>query len=298
MTDETMTTRGVRSDERAAFSGTFRAGGVQCPACGFSRQDGTKCSECGRDLSALIAVNLLPESFSRLGTRALHDGDRERAVEALCAAVALAPQCTEFVLQLADVYLQMHLFVEANALLQRVEADDPANAEVRAKRDELRRLAAKNGFRVRMRSITVAVSAVVVTVLATATGSWMMYGGRHAVGPGASAQPVVDTGKSSPGPGNAADSRPASAGVVEKEVRVVDAPAAGDTRDGNFIDVVFPYRVRKGETLWTIACNVLGQGGSWKEIYSVNKDLLPSADRIDAGQTIMIPVKAKCSVKR
>ncbi len=47
--------------------------------------------------------------------------------------------------------------------------------------------------------------------------------------------------------------------------------------------------VKNGESLWKIAHLELGDGGRWKEIYALNKDVLPSESSVHAGQTLRIP---------
>jgi nucleoid-associated protein YgaU len=47
--------------------------------------------------------------------------------------------------------------------------------------------------------------------------------------------------------------------------------------------------VKNGESLWKIAHMELGDGGRWKEIYALNKDVLPSESSVHVGQTLRIP---------
>ena len=47
--------------------------------------------------------------------------------------------------------------------------------------------------------------------------------------------------------------------------------------------------VKNGESLWKIAHQELGDGGRWKEIYALNKDVLASESSVHVGQTLRIP---------
>jgi 5'-nucleotidase len=47
------------------------------------------------------------------------------------------------------------------------------------------------------------------------------------------------------------------------------------------------YKVKKGESLWTIAETRYGDGNKWKRIAAANPKLNP--DKVQAGQTIVLP---------
>ncbi|HYO07677.1 MAG TPA: LysM domain-containing protein [Tepidisphaeraceae bacterium] len=47
------------------------------------------------------------------------------------------------------------------------------------------------------------------------------------------------------------------------------------------------YKVKKGESLWSIAQDKYGNGNKWKQIAAANPRLNP--DRVQAGQTIVLP---------
>jgi len=49
------------------------------------------------------------------------------------------------------------------------------------------------------------------------------------------------------------------------------------------------YVVRKGDTLWSVAQRLLGDGKRWKEIAEANPGLSPS--KLPVGQTLKIPPK-------
>lgn len=49
------------------------------------------------------------------------------------------------------------------------------------------------------------------------------------------------------------------------------------------------YVVRDGDSLWTIAEAVYGKGSRWQEIFEANRKLLPAADRLTVGDTLVIP---------
>jgi nucleoid-associated protein YgaU len=49
------------------------------------------------------------------------------------------------------------------------------------------------------------------------------------------------------------------------------------------------YTVRSGDTLSSIAQMFYGDANEWRPIFEANRDLLPSADSLQAGQTLRIP---------
>ncbi|WP_417280841.1 peptidoglycan-binding protein LysM [Celeribacter sp.] len=59
-----------------------------------------------------------------------------------------------------------------------------------------------------------------------------------------------------------------------------------DTLDG--ADPVF-HEVKKGDTLWAVAKNALGDGNRYMEIFEANKPMLSDPDKIYPGQMLIIP---------
>ena len=51
------------------------------------------------------------------------------------------------------------------------------------------------------------------------------------------------------------------------------------------------YVVQKGETLWSIAANpnVYGDATKWRKLFSANRDVLKSPDRLRVGMTLRVP---------
>ncbi len=49
------------------------------------------------------------------------------------------------------------------------------------------------------------------------------------------------------------------------------------------------YKVGRGDTLTSIARNVLKDGNRWREIYELNKDKLPSPDDLEEGMELKLP---------
>ena len=52
------------------------------------------------------------------------------------------------------------------------------------------------------------------------------------------------------------------------------------------------YTVQKGDTLWSIAQKVYGNGNSWKIIKDANKDVLGSSNSLKASMVLQIPPQA------
>ena len=53
------------------------------------------------------------------------------------------------------------------------------------------------------------------------------------------------------------------------------------------------HTVAKGDTLWSIAEDVYGNGSMWKDIYNANKDVIKDPNKIYIGQELEIPQYAK-----
>ena len=50
------------------------------------------------------------------------------------------------------------------------------------------------------------------------------------------------------------------------------------------------YTIARGDTLYNIALNQLGEGARWKEIYELNKDRIgDDPATIQIGQTLVMP---------
>ncbi len=49
------------------------------------------------------------------------------------------------------------------------------------------------------------------------------------------------------------------------------------------------YTVEPGDSLWKIAQGAYGHGNQWQKIYEANKDRIKNPDKIDPGQTLVIP---------
>ncbi len=64
-------------------------------------------------------------------------------------------------------------------------------------------------------------------------------------------------------------------------VAAVEDNAGGD-------DPVF-HEVKKGDTLWAIATETLGNGARYEEIFEANKPMLSHPDKIYPGQRLRIP---------
>lgn len=71
-------------------------------------------------------------------------------------------------------------------------------------------------------------------------------------------------------------------GNVEGVAEVDDSTAAGES------EPVF-HLVKKGDTLWAISKETLGNGARYEEIFEANKPMLTHPDKIYPGQLLRIP---------
>lgn len=72
-------------------------------------------------------------------------------------------------------------------------------------------------------------------------------------------------------------------------------------RDGGLVAeptgrVVIDYRVRRGDSLWTLAESFYGSGFSYQELTAVNPDV--DADALEVGDVLRIPVEGEPEVER
>ncbi len=84
----------------------------------------------------------------------------------------------------------------------------------------------------------------------------------------------------------AADEAPAPVGKGPADQEVATAvhpePAAAVAAGGS-------YTVQSGDTLWSIAESVYGDGSKYSKIFDANTDQLEQPDRIFPGQELQIP---------
>ncbi len=74
--------------------------------------------------------------------------------------------------------------------------------------------------------------------------------------------------------------------VVVDEGGPTAHPAGSAARAGR---KVYVYTVRHGDSLWTIANRVYGDGFRWATIYDANRDAIANADVVLVGQRLRIP---------
>jgi predicted Zn-dependent protease len=125
-----------------------------CPSCGADGVPARALCPCGADLTALVALDALPDVWFDRALAALERGAPGEALEWLGACRAAAPQDAGARRALAQVWAQLGRGAEASAALDAAAALDPAAPELdglRAAIAALGRPAAKKRARARAR---------------------------------------------------------------------------------------------------------------------------------------------------
>lgn len=74
------------------------------------------------------------------------------------------------------------------------------------------------------------------------------------------------------------------------------APMAEATQTPRTPEPAATYRVKRGDTLWTIAESQLGSGQRWLAIYALNKGHVSNPGRINVGQVLQLPQRQAVAV--
>jgi len=67
------------------------------------------------------------------------------------------------------------------------------------------------------------------------------------------------------------------------------AAAAGTVAPTAKADPVTTYRVKRGDTLSSIATDVYGDGNRWKDLQVANSDILGNSSQVRVGQVLVVP---------
>jgi nucleoid-associated protein YgaU len=85
---------------------------------------------------------------------------------------------------------------------------------------------------------------------------------------------------------------PAPATEPEQEKRTELAPAAPAAPQSAVQPVPAAYKVMPGQSLWSIADDVLGNGNRYREILDLNPTLRGDPARLVPGQELVVPASA------
>lgn len=72
-------------------------------------------------------------------------------------------------------------------------------------------------------------------------------------------------------------------------LRTAPATRTAGSSGGDAGDVARTYRVRRGDTLASIAAKVYGSEDQWHRIYEANREIIPDSDRLQVGTVLTIP---------
>ncbi len=111
----------------------------------------------------------------------------------------------------------------------------------------------------------------------------------EAAGPSKTTRQMIQTDIELPTRFRANRQAPGSVGLQELAPPETDLGEAGEVPQTAEPDTYDTYRVKAGDTLWSIAADVYGDAGNWRRIFDANRKQLRSPDRLRAGLTLRIP---------
>lgn len=285
-----------------------------CPVSGTENEDREECKQCGTDLRPLINVSSFPDQCFHEGVRCLEQGRLDEAGEKLSTAASLNPDSADIQWKLAELFSSQGLYQSAfgryaqalNLAPERTDIREAHEALIQRQREKERATEQDANRRVsqrkRLRYIPIGAFLLgIVAIMATqSTVRWIRPRPDWAgiVQQRLSANAAI---RSLNLKVSARNGRVLVAGEVPSELhrQLVNELTQRDVAasvDTNLL-LVTPspavpaatYRVRRGDSWWTIARREYGIATVWPEIEKANQGRQTGPIRLNPGDLVVLP---------
>jgi nucleoid-associated protein YgaU len=292
---------------------------LDCPVCPRKNVNTDTCPQCGANLKPLLRLAEVIGSYSREGTEHLAAGRVDEAILSFSAASALEGAPADVCLSLGKAYASKGMSSEALSQFNRALELEPGNEEVRGSREALvadqKRLEAGERSRReqqqtrdrRNRRLLVVTPAVAFLLGLALLHVVQVFRRPPVVGLPALAQRVRETLAGEPSlasvkpdvvvSGHALQVSAEVPSEVHAELLKSLAQSVADGRvllAGVRIQPPPPvpqmrYRIRPGDSFWSIAQTKYGNAGLWPKIEALNRGPLRKAGLLYPGDEIVLP---------
>ena len=104
---------------------------LDCPVCPKTNIEDSKCPQCKTDLTPLLRLRELPETYYTEGVTLAEQGQLDEAIEKFSTAISLNPHSAAPYVALGNIYVRKDLFDEAIFQYQRALEINPENSDAK-----------------------------------------------------------------------------------------------------------------------------------------------------------------------
>ena len=265
---------------------------IDCP-CGYGKdikETQSYCNRCGTDLTPLHRLNSVPQKYYEEGIKLLDRNLSDQAIEKFMTAISLGMNNASPYIMIGDIYKKKCLYDDAVHHYQKAQSLDPDNDEIKGiirqtmiskAETNMKEFKQTQNIRLFRRLL------FVIPFLAFIAGlsvSPIFQKQQIITPPPPTVQATVDDPAKIHKPIEADEPVETDKPVVAEVPIAVNVPAEAK---------VFPYRVRSGDNLMSIAYRFYGESHRYYEILEANKEKIADPDKITIGQVISIPIDVR-----
>jgi tetratricopeptide (TPR) repeat protein len=236
---------------------------MNCPVCGRHDIDGVQCPQCDADLSCLWTLHNSHLYYFNEGLRKFRDADTEGAIASFRTSLALNPDDLESRIALAKILLTSKKYRESRVCWSQVLENDPDNqtakyAILKIERTLRRNTSFKYGLGI-LASLSFICLVAFLFLFVSKNNQLETIANRESSMNSALASRVnilVDS---------------------LQESKTINSSSG------------FTYKIRQGDSFWTIARRFYGRSGGWREIMNQNRHLKGGESRLKIGSVINLP---------
>lgn len=290
---------------------------IDCP-CGYGKnikEDQKTCHVCGTDLTPLHRLKALPKVYYDEGLKLAEKGQLDGAMEKLMAAIALKSDFSAPFLEVGNIYFRKGLYDEAILQYERALALDTENVEIKEANEKAN--VARNQLTTVQAPTTRLKSFMTIAIMASFLGGLIIFPLlQNFLKQSVSNIPTRETIKM------VILSHPELADLKLEVTRSDNGfSILGEVPSGLHKDLIkelaeniagkmsvdfqqltvtppkvqpqlaFPYVVKPGETLISIAYHFYGDRQMWNRIYRENRDKIGKPEKLFTGQVLSIPIR-------